>query len=153
MGCKGKQQSQNARSSGPPKPDVDFAKEAFKLLAEGDVAAADMIDWENLNVAGMDAGASYRPLASDTAREGFRNSFIKGYSNSFKASGGSADTLTKWRELSKDSSGTVVAADAPNGNSILITVSHKDNLQKVSVLALKSDQAEAPPAGGTKSTR
>ena len=133
VGCKAKQ----TKRTGPPKTDVDFAKEAFKLLSDGDMAAADMVDWENLNVAGMNAGASYKPLSSESAREGFRKSFIEGYSRSFKSSGGNADVLGNWREQSKNGSQTVVAADAPNGNSILITVSHPDGEQKVSALALK----------------
>jgi hypothetical protein len=133
VGCKGKQSVR----TGPPKSDVDFAKEAFKLLADGDLAAAEMLDWEHLNVAGMDAGASYRGLTSEAGREGFHKSFITSYSTSFKSSGGKADLLTNWREQSKDAGQTVVAADAPNKNTILITVSHADGQQKVSALALK----------------
>jgi hypothetical protein len=136
IGCKGKQSGART-NSGPPKSDVDFAKDTFKLLADGDLAAAEMIDWEHLNVAGMDAGASYRALSNEAGRKGFHESFIRSYSSSFKSSGGNAGALSKWREQSKDASQTVVAADAPNGNSILITVSHPEGQQKVSVLALK----------------
>ncbi len=151
-GCKDKQPGQS-KQAGPPKADVDFAKEAFKLLVDGNVAAADMIDWEHLNMAGIDAGANYRAMTTDASREGFRNSFIRSYSESFKTSGASADVLSNWREQSRDSSNTVVAADAPNGNSLLITVSHADGQQKISVLAFKSAQPKAPPSGSPKRPR
>lgn len=123
--------------TGPVRSDVDFAREVFKLMAEGDIAAAEMIDWEQLNVAGVDAGATYRVLGSDAAKENFRKSFLKGYSTSFKNSGGNADNVTNWREQSKDASKTIVAASGPNEGMLLITVTHTDGQQYVSALEIK----------------
>ncbi len=134
MGCKG---GQKPARTGPAKSDVDFARDVFKMMADGDLAAADMIDWEHLNVAGMDAGASYRALSGDAGRENFRKSFINGYSTSFKSSGGNADAVTNWREQSKEGDKTIVAATGPNPGTLLITVTHTDGLQYVSALELK----------------
>lgn len=134
VGCK---LNKKSARTGPPKSDVDFAKEAFRLMAEGDAAASDVIDWEHLSVAGVDAGATYRAMSNETARENFRQSFLRSYSSSFKASGGSVDAATNWREESKDSSKTVVIADGTNGKKLLITVVRADGEQKVSAIDLK----------------
>jgi len=135
-GCKGTKQSTGAAGE-PPKSDVDFAKQAFQLLANGSDDAADMIDWENFKTMGLDVGEQYKKVDSDSSRDNFRKSFIRGFSNSFKSSGGSVSTATNWREQSKDGSTTVVALDAPNGKTLLITVTHPDGQQKVSALDAK----------------
>jgi hypothetical protein len=135
-GCKGGSSKKPVRT-GPVKSDVDFAREVFNLMAEGNIAAAEMIDWEHLNVAGMDAGATYRVLGSDAAKENFRKSFINGYSTSFKSSGGNVDAVKSWREQSKDSSKTIVAANGPNAGTLLITITYIDGQQYVSALELK----------------
>ena len=133
VGCKGKKPVR----TGPPKTDVEFARDVFQRMSQGDISAGELIDFDHLSIAGIDISGQYRNLTTDSSRENFRSSFIKGYSNSFKSSGGNIDALTNWREQSKDAGQTIVAADAPNGNTILITVSHADGQQKVSVLALK----------------
>lgn len=133
VGCSKSSKTTTART-GPPKSDVDFAREVFRLLAEGDESAAEMIDWEHLSMAGLDVGANYRSLSGDAARANFQKSFIKGYSNSFKASGGTPDAGSNWREQSKDSTQTVVAADGPTGKVLLMTIVHPDGQQKLSVL-------------------
>lgn len=134
VGCKLNKKSPR---TGPQKSDVDFAKEAFRLMAEGDAAAADVIDWEHLSVAGVDAGTTYRAMSNETSRENFRQSFLRSYSSSFKASGGSVDAAINWREESKDSAKTVVLADGTSGKKLLITVVHVDGDQKVSAIDLK----------------
>ena len=135
-GCnKGTKQSTTA--GGPPKSDVDFAKETLQLLADGSDEAADRIDWENFKTMGLDVGEQYKKADSESVRDNFRKSFIRGFSNSFKSSGGNISTATGWREQSKDASSTVVALDAPNGKTLLITVTHPDGQQKVSALDAK----------------
>jgi hypothetical protein len=129
--------SKKPARTGPPKSDVDFARDVFNLMAEGDIAAAEMIDWEHLNVAAMDAGATYRSLSSEAAKENFRKSFLKGYSTSFKSSGGKVDAVTNWREESKDADKTIVAASGPNKGTLLITVTHTDGQPYVSALELR----------------
>jgi hypothetical protein len=130
MGCKGKK----AARTGPPKTDVEFARDVFQLMAQGDPAAGDLIDFDHLSVAGIDVGTQYRTLTTDGARENFRSAFIRGYANSFKSYGGSADVLANWREQSKDATKTVVIADGPNKRSLLITVTRIDGQQYVSAL-------------------
>jgi hypothetical protein len=134
-GCKAF--SKKTTQSGAQKTDPEFAKEVFNLLAQGDNAAADMIDWEHLSMTGIDAGALYRVIKDESARENFRKSFIDGYSNSFKKTGGSPAVLTNWREQSKDGTNTMVAADGPNGKVLMMTVAHIDGQQKVSSLDIK----------------
>lgn len=134
-GCKS---SKHVARTGPPKSDVEFAKEVFQLLADGDEAVDEMLDWEHLNLIGVvDVGARYREINGDDARDGFREAFIKGYSKSFKTSGGRVENASNWREQSRDSSSTVVAADNPNGQVMLMIVAHIDGQQKVSSFELK----------------
>ena len=137
MGCKGGTAKQHVRPAGPPKSDVDFAKEVFQMMGDGDVNVVDMLDWENLKMVGVDVGAQYKSVTSDSERETFQESFLRGYSNSFKSSGGNAAGMKNWREQSKDASNTVVAGDVPNGQTLLITVTHTNGLQYVSSLQIK----------------
>jgi hypothetical protein len=80
----------------------------------------------------------YRQMSGgEEMRSRFRKGFINGYSSSFKKSGGSVVSLSNWREQSRDSSQTVVAADGPGGKLLLMTVTHIDGQQKVSTFDLK----------------
>jgi hypothetical protein len=135
MGCS--KFSKKSVSSGPQKSDPEFAKDVFNRLATGDAAVADMLDWEHLTMTGIDAGALYRGIKDESARETFRKSFIDGYANSFKRTGGSPAVLLNWREQSKDGTNTTVAADGPNGKVLIMTVAHIDGEQKVSSLDIK----------------
>ena len=124
--------------TGPPLNDTEFAKEVFRLLAEGDDRVTAMIDWENLNLLGVDVGAMYKGI-SDTgeARPRFIKGFINGYSKSFKSKGGSVENASNWREQSRDAANTIVAADNQAGQAMLMTVTHIDGHQKVSRMELK----------------
>src|ERR1043165_9805479 len=88
LGCNKQTATPHARPAGPPKSDVDFAKQVFQMMADGDINVADMLDWENLKTAGMDIGAQYKNVSSDSTRETFQESFLRGYSKSFQSSGG-----------------------------------------------------------------
>jgi hypothetical protein len=135
-GCKSS--SKQIARTGPPKNDVEFTREVFQLLAEGDEAAAEMLDWEHLTLNGvLDAGAAYRQINDDAGRDRFRKAFIKGYADSFKNSGGKVENVSNWREQSRDSSNTVVVADGASGKLLLMTVTHIDGQQKVSTFDLK----------------
>jgi hypothetical protein len=127
-----------ARAGGPPKNDVEFAKEVFQLLAEGDEAVEEMLDWEHMKVNGiLDVGAGYRNITEEDERDSFRKAFIKGYANNFNKSGGRVENLSNWREQSRDSSNTVVAAEGMNRKLVLFTVTHINGQQKVSTFELK----------------
>lgn len=135
-GC-GKTSKAPAVYTGPPLNDTEFAKEAFRLLAEGDEAAAAMIDWEHLNMLGIDVGAMYRGVidkGQDSA--GFIRGFITSYSNSFKSKGGRFENATNWREQSRDATNTVIATDNQAGKPMMITVTHVDGHQKISKMEL-----------------
>jgi hypothetical protein len=94
-GC-AKSSSKQVVRTGPPKNDIEFAKETFQLLEEGDEAAAEMLDWEHLKLAGMaDVGAMYQKIEGEEARARFRKGFLNGYSNAFKkAAAGRRTCLT-----------------------------------------------------------
>jgi len=126
-----------AKRVGPPLNDVEFAKEAFRLLAEGDEAVVPMVDWEHLKMLGIDVGAMYLKSSDDASRDRFLIGFIKGYSKSFKEKGGSVNNASNWREQSRDASNTVVVADGPGGKPLSMTVAHIDGQQKVTSLELK----------------
>ena len=136
-GCNKPTATPHARPAGPPKSDIDFARQVFQMMADGDINVTDMLDWENLKIAGMDIGAQYKNVSSDSTRETFQESFLRGYSKSFQSSGGNVSAMTNWREQSKDASGTVVASNLPNGQTILFTVTSKNGLQYVSTIDIK----------------
>ncbi len=123
--------------TGPPLNDIEYAKKVFQLLGDGDESVKSMIDWEHLKMMGVDVGALYTNTRGDAARDIETSSFIRGYSNSFKKSGGSVANLTNWREQSRDATNTVVAADSQRGQLVLITITHINGQQKVSTLELK----------------
>lgn len=123
-------------ASGPPQTDLEFAKSAFTLLANGDTAAEDMLDWENFTSMGMSVGAQYKGMASDVAKTGFRKGFVSSFSKSFQSSGARAESLTNWRVKSQDANSTVVAADSPKPATLLITVSRPGGQQKLSGLGI-----------------
>ena len=123
--------------TGPQLNDIDYAKKVFELLGDGDESVKSMIDWENLKMMGIDVGAMYRSTSGEDARDKNLSDFIRGYSTSFKRSGGNIANLANWREQSKDATNTVVAADTQAGQHVFITVTHINNQQKVSTLELK----------------
>ena len=137
-GCQSGTQTRRTVRSGPPKSNAEFAKEVFQLMTEGDEAADELIDWEYLNMVGIaDIGAMCRAMKSDGERERFRKGFIRGYGNSFKRSGSDPSNASNWREYSRDGTDTIIAAENPNGQVLLMTVSHPDGQQKVSKFELK----------------
>jgi hypothetical protein len=123
--------------TGPPLNDTEYAKKVFQLLADGDEAVKVMIDWEHLKMLGVDIGALYTKTSGDEARDKEVTEFIRGYSKSFKSKGATADSVSNWHEQSRDASNTVVAADNSRGQQLLMTVTHINGQQKVSVLELK----------------
>ena len=129
--------SQPTAYTGPPLNDVEYAKKVFQLLADGDDSVKPMIDWEHLKMMGVDVGAMYTSTSGEAARDKETTNFIRGYSNSFKKSGGTVEALTNWREDSRAGANTVVAADIRSGQRLLITVAHVDGQQKVSTLEIK----------------
>ena len=116
----------------PALSDVEFAKDVFRRMAEGDPAVEPMLDWETLSMPGGDVGAEYNDIPDEENRAEFRRNFLKGFSTSFKASGGSAASASNWREESKADEGTQVATDSPVGNTLVFTVVRKDGRQKIS---------------------
>jgi len=86
---------------------------------------------------GVDVGAMYKSTSGDDARNRETTNFIRGYSTSFKKSGGTVEALTNWREDSRAGTNTVVAADIRSSQRLLITVAHIDGQQKVSTLEIK----------------
>ena len=121
----------------PALSDVEFAKDVFRRMAEGDPAVEPMLDWETLRMPGGDVAAEYNEIAGEDDRAEFRRNFIKGFSTSFKAAGGSAESGKNWREESKEGDRTMVATDSPT-NTLVFTVVHKDGRQKLSELVARA---------------
>lgn len=117
--------------------DVEFAKDVFRRMAEGDPAVEPMLDWETLRMPGGDVAAEYDELEGEADRAEFRRNFLKGFSTSFKAAGGDAESGKNWREESKDGDLTLVATDSPVGNTLVFKVVRKDGRQKLSELVAR----------------
>jgi PBP1b-binding outer membrane lipoprotein LpoB len=101
--------------TGPPLNDIEYAKKVFQLLGDGDESVKSMIDWEHLKMMGIDIGTMYTNTSGEDARDKNLSDFIRGYSTSFKRSGGKFENLSNWREQSRDATNTVVAADSQMG--------------------------------------
>jgi len=121
----------STRSAG----DVTFARTTFESLARGDTAATENIDWETLNSLGINVGASYTAIASETEREEFKNAFVTQFASSFRDGGGSAEAFTNWRVTGTTDDRTEVSADSPNG-VLRLTVSRRNDLKRVSKLEI-----------------
>ena len=114
--------------------DLDFAKSAFESLARGDTDAASKIDWETLTSMGVNVGAQYVKIPSETEKQDFRNAFVTQFSSSFRDSGGSVDSFVDWRVIFHDQNRTDVAADSPKG-TLNIAVTKRDSVERISALS------------------
>ena len=121
----------------PAKSDDAFARDTVVRLLDGDTSVEGAFDWENLKVPGSDVGAPYREMPDDENRQAFRKGFIERFSASFKETGASASDLKNWREQSKKADVTTVVADAPNGKSVVVSVSHTNGQQKVTEIIVR----------------
>ena len=115
--------------------DLTFARTTFESLARGDTAVRDRIDWATLNSLGVNAGAQYVNIASDTEREEFKTAFITQFAASFRDSGGKVESFTNWRVTGHSEDRTEVSADSPNG-VLRVTVTERDNQDRVSRLEM-----------------
>jgi hypothetical protein len=135
------QNSSQATAQQAASSDVEFAREAFRLLTEGDARVEEMIDWDNFVPFGENFGAGYRK-ADDSARAEKRSLYVETFSTSFKEEGGAFDKITNWREASSESGKTVVAADIPGGGRLLVTVAGAEGRRKISALAAEEPEGE-----------
>lgn len=127
----------NTADNAPAKTDAVFAREAVEGLLNGDTSVAAAFDWENLIVPGADAGSAYSELPDEENREGFRQGFIKKFSESFKASGASVGDLKNWREEGKEGEASVIAVDTKTGKTMHVLVVRRNGRQQVSELAIE----------------
>jgi hypothetical protein len=113
---------------------VEFARRAFELLTQGDLAVEEMIDWDNLKIEGKEFGAMLTQVAASTQKDlsTFRKEFITNFGSYYKGSGDGP--LYKWHVDSRNTEGTIVAASSAKGEVILFTVSVKAGRQVVSAL-------------------
>jgi hypothetical protein len=115
--------------------DTTFARETVGSLARGDTAVKHQIDWETLNSLGVNVGASYSAIASETEREEFKNAFITQFAASFRDSGGTIENFSNWRVSGQSDNRTEVSADSSNG-VLRVTVSRRNDLERVSKLEM-----------------
>jgi hypothetical protein len=60
--------------------DLEFARDVFRRMAEGDPAVEPMLDWETLTMPGGDVASEYNELGNEDDRAEFRRNFLKGFS-------------------------------------------------------------------------
>lgn len=136
---------QNTAQSSPaqaPSAEIEFAREALRLLTEGDARVEEMIDWDNFVSLGDNLGTEYR-RADDAARAQAREEYVKSFSSSFKEQGGAFDKFANWREASREPARTVVAADMPTGGRLLVTVAPVGGRPRVTSLAAEQADEDA----------
>lgn len=116
--------------------DVRFAKTTFFAMVNG-TAPETAIDWEAFQAMGDDLRPKYRALASEAEKAAARKSFLLGFSASTPNIRANPGGITNWRVNSETPSEIVVAADMQRGAVLLITVSKRDGIQKISSLQVK----------------
>ncbi|MCG8432068.1 MAG: hypothetical protein MJA29_12965 [Candidatus Omnitrophica bacterium] len=103
-----------------PKSDTGFARHVVKGLVSGKVETRKFVDWERANFFGYDVGAQYRQQEDKNARWTYTHAFIRNLAVSFRQQGGSAGDFIKWRIHMRADEETVVAADYPKKNQVLL---------------------------------
>src|SRR5260221_13371000 len=113
---------------------TEFAKATFSALAKGDQSVADDIDWESFQVSTENVGSQYTKFSGDADRAAFRKSFISSFSTSFHSTGANEDSLSNWKIQSEGGDQSVVSGETVNKSHLLITVSKKNGVQKMSAI-------------------
>jgi hypothetical protein len=125
-----------ASSSSAPANDsaVEFAKRAFQLLSEGDLAVEEMIDWEHLKLNGKEFGRALGQMATASGKDlsAVRKEMILAFGNQYKSAG--EGPLTRWRVQSQSEDGVTVAANTAKGLVILFTVSEREGRSIITAL-------------------
>lgn len=111
--------------------DTEFARSTFSALAKGDIAVQNKIDWPILTASGINVGAQYNAIPTETEKERFRLDFITQFASSFRESGASVDNFTNWKVTFSDSTRTEVTADS-GGGLLTLTVGERDSVQRIS---------------------
>lgn len=103
-----------------PKSDTGFARYVMKGLISGKVETRKFVDWERANFFGYDVGAQYRQQGDKNARWTYTHALIRNLAVSFHQHGGSAGDFIKWRIYMRADEETVVAADYPKKDQVLL---------------------------------
>lgn len=138
-GCAGNQTPTGATGAVPANKtsDVDFAKTNFTALTEGDTTMQTALDWDNFKSSGINVGEIYAKMPDETQKSAFRESFIAGFSKSFKDSGARASDVSNWRVETESPAQTVVIGTAASGKTIAITVGKSAGERKMSALEIR----------------
>jgi predicted small lipoprotein YifL len=101
--------------------EVTVARSTLEYLTQGNQAAADLIAWEKLHIAGNNIGEQYRALSKDQQAT-FRKNFITGFAYAFQSSGADLEMLRNWRVKSSSGEKSVVVANDLEGRRVQITL-------------------------------
>ncbi len=115
-------------------PAATFGQIAFTSLCHDEPAAESYLDWESLKTSGTDVGTFYLVMPGNEAKASFRKSFIKSFAKSFGEKGATAESLTNWHTESQTATQATVVAIAPNGRSLVLTLSKRDGFWRISTL-------------------
>lgn len=133
-------------------PQVEQVRNIFVGLAKGQLSVQDRIDWIHLTALGMNVGETYERFPTEIDRAKYREAFIKGFSQGFRATRARASSFVNWRVYERKENTLTVAADLPKyGQTMLLVVSEDANrrLEAIQWLGGKTNDHEetaTPPA-------
>ena len=109
--------------------EVRFARRVFAGLATGTQSVHNVVDWEHLQAAGGDVGATYRELPGLPEQAAYRQTFIQSFAEGFRKEQGRLEAFTDWRQHGDG----VVAADYPaKGKTLLLRISKRGSQRLLS---------------------
>ena len=77
--------------------DVKFCRSVLNGLIQGRASVSKHIDWENLSIMNLDAGAAYKKLPNDKEKKDYQQAFIKNFSLAFKKLGANINMFVNWK--------------------------------------------------------
>ena len=129
---------------------VAFARRVFNGLIDGRFGVRSSIDWANLKMMGIETGAVYASLQTDSQRADFERSFIESFSRGYKEQGATKKAFSNWRlgTPAEDPKIKYVLADCRGQDYITVFSVRQDGFSK-KLVAMSTYKVldQAAPAG------
>jgi hypothetical protein len=99
---------------------VRIAKTAFEKSVRNDASAAELIDWNSIQINGEELGRSFMELSTDYEKSHFKSAVIERMSQFYASRDWNVTNVRNWKLQSKGVESAIVTAEAPGGT---ITIS------------------------------
>jgi len=122
---------------------LEFAKVALHLLIIGDDCVSDMIDWNALNMYGIDVGKLYRKGYSEVEKRDFKEAFIKSYSKAFLSkTGGIVPNFVDAKIIGRDGAQMLVKLTYVTGATVDVWVRNESHSIRITAIVIPVDETK-----------